>query len=112
MSELYDTDILSWSEHQARRLRRVATGERINDLVDWPNVIEEIESVGNEQLHAVESLLVQALRHIRIHVPGLYADAVRALPESIDEVAPLPVPPICPVTLEELLAEPPDAGQG
>ena len=24
---------------------------------------------------------------------------------------PLPVPPVCPVTLEELLAEPPDIGQ-
>ena len=32
--------------------------------------------------------------------------AVRALPETIDEVAPLPVPPVCPVPLAELLAEP------
>jgi Domain of unknown function DUF29 len=66
MSNLYDTDILSWSEHQADLLRRVATGERVNDQVDWANVIGEIESVGNEQLHAVESLLVQALRHMLI----------------------------------------------
>ena len=28
----------------------------------------------------------------------------RALPETIDEVAPLPVPEACPVTLDELLA--------
>jgi hypothetical protein len=62
MSDLYERDILEWSQHQAALLRRVAAGERVNDL-DWPNVIEEIESVGNEQLHAVESLLVQALRH-------------------------------------------------
>jgi len=60
----YDADILLWSEHQAALLRRLAAGERVNDQVDWANVVEEIESVGNEQLHAVESLLVQALRHV------------------------------------------------
>jgi hypothetical protein len=58
MSDLYDTDILEWSDHQAALLRRVAAGERVNE-VDWPNIIEEVESVGREQLHAVESLLVQ-----------------------------------------------------
>src|SRR5438270_13014652 len=42
----YDTDILTWSERQAALLRRIAAGERINDEVDWPNVVEEIESVG------------------------------------------------------------------
>jgi hypothetical protein len=61
---LYDADILLWSEQQAELLRRVAAGEHINDQVDWPNIIEEVESVGLEQLHAVESLLVQALVHI------------------------------------------------
>jgi hypothetical protein len=60
----YDTDIVEWSEHQAELLRRLAAGERINDQIDWENVIEEIESVGSEQRHAVESLLVQALRHM------------------------------------------------
>jgi hypothetical protein len=67
MSDLYDTDILEWSERQGALLRRIATGERVNDAdVDWPNIVEEIESVGNEQLHAVESLLVQALVHTLI----------------------------------------------
>jgi len=63
MSE-YDTDILLWSEHQADLLRRLAAGERVNDQVDWENVVEEIESVGNEQRHAVTSLLTQALTHM------------------------------------------------
>ncbi|MBV9248897.1 MAG: DUF29 family protein [Acetobacteraceae bacterium] len=36
---------------------------RANDQVDWEIVIEEIESVGSEQLHAVESLLVQEIVH-------------------------------------------------
>ena len=64
MSDLYDADILEWSERQAALLRRIAAGERINTAeLDWPNIIEEVESVGNEQLHAVESLLVQLLIH-------------------------------------------------
>ncbi len=54
----YDTDILLWSERQSELLRRRATGELVNDAdLDWPNIAEEIESVGREQLHAVESLL-------------------------------------------------------
>src|SRR3954451_7001475 len=61
----YDTDIALWSEHQAALLRRRAAGELVNDAdLDWPNIAEEIESVGRSELHAVESLLVQALRHI------------------------------------------------
>jgi hypothetical protein len=61
MSDLYDADILEWSERQAALLRRVAAGERVNDTApDWPNIIEEIESVGRSQLSAVRSLLTQA----------------------------------------------------
>ena len=41
----------------------------------------------------------------RLDVPGLYADALRAMPETMDEQAPLPVSATCPVTLDELLAE-------
>jgi hypothetical protein len=63
MSE-YDTDILVWSEHQAGLLRRVAAGEPVNEPLDWTNIIEEIGSVGSEQLHAVKSLLTQALVHM------------------------------------------------
>ena len=47
MSDLYDDDILEWSEQQAALLRRVAAGERLNDASpDWANIIEEVESVG------------------------------------------------------------------
>jgi hypothetical protein len=39
-----------WSGRQADLLRRVARGERINsDDLDWPNIIEEVESVGRSQ---------------------------------------------------------------
>jgi hypothetical protein len=64
MSGLYGRDILIWSERQRDLLRRVAAGEPVNEAPDWPNIIEEIESVGNEQLHAVTSLLVQALTYM------------------------------------------------
>ncbi len=61
----YDTDVLAWSEEQAALLRRVAAGERVNDAsLDWPNIIEEIETVGRSELSAVESLLLQALLHM------------------------------------------------
>ena len=63
MGDLYDVDVLEWSVHQARLLRQHAAGEASNEAPDWANIIEEIESVGNEQLHAVESNLVQALTH-------------------------------------------------
>ena len=64
MSDLYEADILAWSEEQARRLQRVAANDRRNDQSpDWANIIEEIESVGRGQLSAVRSHLVQALLH-------------------------------------------------
>jgi Domain of unknown function DUF29 len=140
--DLYEFDILLWSEHQGALLRRVAAGEPANEMPDWPNLIEEIESVGRSDLRAVQSLLLQALVHDlkaeawplsrdaptwradarlyraqarrafspsmrqRIDVPALYADALQAIPETIDGQAPLPVPDVCPVTLDEML----DAG--
>jgi hypothetical protein len=60
MSDLYDDDILLWSERQADLLRRISTGEPVNERPDWVNIIEEVESVGREQLHAVESLLLHS----------------------------------------------------
>ena len=77
--------MLEWSEQQARLLRRHASGEPLNESPDWANIIEEIESVGREQLHAVESLLVQALSRLlkaqawpeSREVPGWQAEARR-----------------------------------
>jgi hypothetical protein len=140
--ELYDTDILEWSERQAALLRRLAAGERVNDHdVDWPNIVEEIESVGRDQLRAVESFLVQAIAHMlkaegwpssrdapnwlaesrrfqgdaasrfapsmrpRIDLERVYRRALSALPATMDGQAPLPIPAVCPFTLEELLSD-------
>ena len=144
MSDLYEDDIVLWSERQSSLLRRRAAGELVNEReLDWPNIAEEIESVGNEQVHAVESLLVQALAHrlkaeawpTSPEVPGwraearrfrddagsrfapsmrqkldvakLYRRALRALPDTINDQPPLPVPQSCPVTLDQLLSDEP-----
>jgi hypothetical protein len=61
--DLYDRDALAWSERQADLLRRLARGERVNDI-DWDHVVEEIEDVGLSELHAVESYLEQLLAHL------------------------------------------------
>ena len=141
MSDLYDADVLGWSERQARLLRDVAAGKLGNEAPDWANIIEEIESVGQSQVDAVESWWFQAFLHDlkaeawplsrdvphwkgeargfraqarrkyrpsmrqKIDLAGLYADALSALPDTVDGQPPLPVPPVCPVTLDELLGE-------
>ena len=43
-----------------------------------------------------------------LEVAELYRRALHRMPETIDGVPPLPVPQVCPVTLEELLSEPAD----
>ena len=39
----------------------------------------------------------------KIDVADLYADALAAVPETMDGQGPLPLPAACPVTLDELL---------
>jgi len=63
MGQLYDADILEWSEHQVRLLRQRLEGKPGSEAPDWPNIIEEIESVGRGQLSAVKTLLSQALAY-------------------------------------------------
>ena len=61
---LYERDALAWAEQQAELLRRLAAGERLNEVVDWPNVIEEVQDVGLSELRACRSLLRRALAHL------------------------------------------------
>ena len=61
---LYDIDALAWAEEQADLLRRLAAGERVNDAIDWPHVIEEVFDVGLSQLIGCRSLLRQAMIHL------------------------------------------------
>jgi len=61
---LYECDALAWSDQQADLLRRIAAGERLNEAVDWANVIEEVQDVGLSDLRACESLIQQASSHL------------------------------------------------
>jgi hypothetical protein len=61
--DLYERDIVSWSEQQAVLLRRVARGERVNG-VDWEHVVEEIEDLGLAQITAVGSYLRLMMVHL------------------------------------------------
>jgi hypothetical protein len=140
--QLYDADVVAWSERQGELLRRRAAGELVNDAeLDWPNLAEEIEDVGRSETRSCRSLLVQALVHMlkasawplspavphwqaeargfrgdaadaftpsmraKIDMQSLYRRALHRLPDTIDGQPPLPVPPECPVTLDELLSE-------
>ena len=69
MSDLYDADILTWSERQAALLRRLAAGEQVNEQIDWENVVEEIESVGRSEVRGVTSALKNAVQH-KLYQPG------------------------------------------
>ena len=65
---LYETDALAWAERQAALLRRLAAGEGVNEAIDWPNVIEEVQDVGLSELRACCSLLQQAMTHLlKVH---------------------------------------------
>jgi hypothetical protein len=65
MSDLYDRDILEWSEHQAALLKRRAAGELVNDAAfDWPSIAEEIESLGVSQRTELRNRLRVVLEHL------------------------------------------------
>ncbi len=64
-SNLYDEDILLWSEQQAAVIRRLrGTARGLTNELDIENVAEEIESVGRSELAAVKSFLRLILLHL------------------------------------------------
>jgi Domain of unknown function DUF29 len=61
----YDLDIYVWSQRQGALLRRLAAGERVNDAdLDWPNIAEEIETVGRSERTAVASHIRNVIEHL------------------------------------------------
>jgi len=87
VSDLYDTDIVHWSEHQAELLRRRAAGELINEAdLDWLNIAEEIESVGSER-HAFAAGLSVAAVALARHFAQTNADRQRRITESFSKAA-------------------------
>lgn len=59
----YETDFYAWTQDQAAALRRAAE-RRVNLDLDFENLAEEVESLGREQRHAIESALRLILLHL------------------------------------------------
>src|ERR1700722_12261440 len=56
-TDLYETDILAWSEQQAGALRELAARRDLPNALDLAHVVEEIEDVGQSELNAVKSFV-------------------------------------------------------
>jgi hypothetical protein len=63
MGDLYDQDLVLWSEEQGRALR-AAAGAGWNAPIDWENVAEEIESLGRSERHALASHIAIVIEHL------------------------------------------------
>jgi hypothetical protein len=59
---LYDEDFLAWSKAQAEALR-VAARAGSNLALDWENLAEEIEDLGNSQKSALHSQIRRIIQH-------------------------------------------------
>ncbi|EAZ92600.1 DUF29 domain-containing protein [Crocosphaera chwakensis] len=59
LKELYEIDDYLWIEETVKLLK----GKRFEEL-DLDNLIEELEDLGSEKRHKVESLLEQIIRHL------------------------------------------------
>lgn len=64
LDSLYERDLLLWSETQADLLARLAAGERVNEQIDWNNLIEEVRDLGLSELKACRSWLELACFHL------------------------------------------------
>ncbi|MFI4948776.1 MAG: DUF29 domain-containing protein [Alphaproteobacteria bacterium] len=60
---LYDTDFLAWSKEQAAGLRSFAQSGS-NQVLDWENLAEEIESLGISQKTALRSQMRRIILHL------------------------------------------------
>ncbi|MFM7383916.1 MAG: DUF29 domain-containing protein, partial [Microcystaceae cyanobacterium] len=56
---LYDQDFALWIEETTRALKAGHLSQ-----IDWEHLIEEVESLGIRERHAVESFLVRLLEHL------------------------------------------------
>jgi hypothetical protein len=65
MNDLYDTDLLQWSEHQGALLRRRAADELIDEAeLDWPHVADEIGALGKSERSALVSHIATIVEHL------------------------------------------------
>ncbi|EAZ89938.1 DUF29 family protein, partial [Crocosphaera chwakensis] len=62
----YDRDYHQWSIEQAQALRElVNTHHELKhlEILDWDNIIEEIEALGRREYNAVIKLLMRQIEH-------------------------------------------------
>ena len=59
---LYEQDYVEWLDVTLEQLQN-------RDLkhLDWTNLMEEVEALGSEQRHKVESYLIQLLKHLLLY---------------------------------------------
>ncbi|HMD63981.1 MAG TPA: DUF29 domain-containing protein [Stellaceae bacterium] len=60
---LYEHDFAAWAHQQAEALRAAARGGS-NQLLDWENLAEEIESLGTAQRSALDSYIMRIIQHL------------------------------------------------
>jgi hypothetical protein len=80
----YDTDFGAWAQRQAAAIRAKDWA-----AVDLEHVAEEIESLGNEQAHAVESHLIILVQHLLkcAYQPPPRRSWLRSVDNARDELA-------------------------
>ena len=75
---LHDRDFYTWTREQAAALRRLAEMRaNLDAALDLPNLIEEVEDLGSEQVHRVESNLRRMLQHLIYVVTQPEARSIR-----------------------------------
>ena len=62
LPSLYEQDYVAWLDLTLTQLKQ----QNLSSL-DWKNLIEEIESLGREQRHKVESYLLRLLIHLLLY---------------------------------------------
>ncbi|HEY2620277.1 MAG TPA: DUF29 domain-containing protein [Acetobacteraceae bacterium] len=61
----YEVDFFAWTQRQGGLLRRLAAGERVNDAdLDWPNIAEEIETLGRSERRLLTNQLATIIEHL------------------------------------------------
>jgi hypothetical protein len=60
--QLHDEDFALWSKQQADALRAAARGGS-NQPIDWENLAEEIDDLGNSLRYALESQISRIIQH-------------------------------------------------
>ena len=62
LSQLYQQDFVGWVDETVKQLSNQEL-----EQIDWEHLIEEIEGLGREQRHKVDSYLVQLLIHLLLY---------------------------------------------